>query len=353
MPKFRGNSEDWLDDNAADALRQKASHRQKNPNLAKAVELPLEQSNALVTEVFMGQCRVRIDEDQSEILCSYRRAGIIPGKYQKEKRERAPLAVGDRVLAKKLNPQAGVVEGICKRRNALYRVAPGREEENTLHIIAANIDLLLVVAAADLPSFNPTLVDRFLVAAETESIPAALCITKMDLFTGSTINSPAPLWRGYENIGYPVFEISVKEKESSARMWHALRNQLKGKTVVFCGQSGVGKTSLLRELTGKQMGRIGEVNAVTGKGRHTTTGATLVAGIENEPGQVPTYWIDTPGIKEFALAQVQPENLKHYYPEFRTLNCETLECSHQEESGCKARELFRWESYCKILNTLK
>jgi ribosome biogenesis GTPase len=119
-----------------------------------------------------------------------------------------------------------------------------------------------------------------------------------------------------------------------------------GKTIVFCGESGVGKTSLLRALLKSDVGRVGDVNPFTGKGRHTTTGAILLGG----PSA--SRWIDTPGVREFGIANISPSQLAHYFPEFREVSCAQSGCLHQDESGCQVQSLARYESYRKILDSL-
>jgi ribosome biogenesis GTPase / thiamine phosphate phosphatase len=125
-----------------------------------------------------------------------------------------------------------------------------------------------------------------------------------------------------------------------------LQERIAGKLSVFCGHSGVGKTSLLRVLLGREIGRIGELSQATGKGRHTTTGAVLLEG----PG---CRVIDTPGIREFGVVGIEPEELRHYFPEFRELGCAVTDCLHEDEPGCVAQELPRYSSYRRVLTSLK
>ncbi len=144
-PKFRGNGDDWLDDEKSRAFRGPKKNPQKAPP-ARSVALPLDQANASVVEVFPKQCRIKLDSSQVEFLCSYRRAEVV-GKSKEEARERTPVAVGDRVLVNQTSPSSGVIEGICERRNALIRPAPGREArgaevQHQHHVLAANIDLI-------------------------------------------------------------------------------------------------------------------------------------------------------------------------------------------------------------------
>lgn len=341
-PKFRGNSDDWLDNQRLRNKQSASKKHLKKANTSKSTDLPLDQSNAVVAEVFPNQCRVKLDLDQTEILCSYRRSSVM-GKANVDYIERSPVAVGDRVLASALNPQSGTIEGLSIRKNSLFRLAPGRDGQSVYHVLAANVDLIVIVASADQPEFTFGLIDRFLVAAESQKIPCLICISKMDLWppSGPSPECPEKPWQVYQDIGYSFIEISkesLKVKE--------LEPLLFGKTVVFCGQSGVGKTSLLRTLIGKDFGKVGEVNAHTGKGRHTTTTAVLLKGPEK------SHWIDTPGVKEFGLIGVSQEELAFLFPEFKGVTCSISSCLHLDEAGCQVQGFVRYPSYRKILISL-
>jgi len=333
-PKFRGDGDDWLDD---DSNQSKRRAKPKKAQEARSVALPPEEATATVSEVFPNLCKVRMDDDGSEILCSYRRANVI-SKSKMDWRERSPVAVGDRVRAIKSSPDSGVVDGICARKNSLSRPAPGREGKTFLHVIAANVDGLVIVAAAHEPEFSPGLVDRYLVAAEAAGIETRICVTKTDLLKPSDSKPWPKPWDVYREIGYPVHEVSVRSAGGIAE----LKEHLLGRTIVFCGHSGVGKTSLLRVLLASDVGKVGQVSEATGKGRHTTTGAVLLGG----PGS--SRWIDTPGVREFGLVDVTPETLASWFKEFRDLRCTKEGCHHIDQAGCDAVGLPRYASYRRI-----
>jgi ribosome biogenesis GTPase len=339
VPKFRGDSDDWLDNEKA---RGKVSGGAKNKKkaAAKNTQLPWDQANGTVSEVFQNLCRVRLDEGHRELLCSYRRSGVIGhagGSDRSKARERTPVTVGDRVKAEKSSPDSGIVEGVCERKNSLARLAPGRDGTSLQHVIAANIDLLAVVAAVESPEFSPGLVDRYLVAGASAGIPTLLIITKVDLPV-----SGEPLWKTYTHLNTLVFEVSSR----SGAGIDTLRDFLTGKTVVFCGKSGVGKTSLLRQLLGVDIGKVAEISEATGKGRHTTTGSILLGGPSH------SQWIDTPGVREFALVNVESTRLQEYFPEFASLACTEQHCTHLEEENCQARDTPRYASYRRIHESL-
>jgi ribosome biogenesis GTPase len=351
-PKYRGDEEDWLDNEELASAKNTGapSSKAKRGHQARSTHLPFEEANATVAEVFLNLCRVKLDEDRTDLLCNYRRAEVV-SKAKAEVRERSPVAVGDRVLVLRThsrgdgNPRekvsaapSGVIEGVCSRKNRISRPAPGRDGTQVQHVLAANIDWVIVVASADQPKFAPTFIDRFLVATGAENIQTALCITKTDL-----LSSPAREWELYRKLGYPVFEVSSVLNTG----FQAIGKLVTGKTAVFCGQSGVGKTSLLRKLLGTDVGKVGSVNESTGKGKHTTTGAVLLGGPEE------SNWIDTPGVKEFGLVNVTEKTLANYFPELMNIKCVQAHCSHQEEEGCKARNLPRYSSFRKIMESLK
>ena len=204
--------------------------------------------------------------------------------------------------------------------------------------MAANVDQVVIVTSAGEPTFSSGMVDRYLIAAEFAGIEPLLCLNKIDLL-GSSPN-PTKLYR---DIGYRIFETSSKKKLGTEELSKAIL----GKTVVFCGQSGVGKTSLLRLLLLSDIGKVGEMSLSTGKGKHTTTAAVLFTGPAS------SHWADTPGVREFGLREIAPEKLKDLFPEMRALKCAVESCLHEEEEGCVARELPRYASYRRIVTSLR
>jgi ribosome biogenesis GTPase len=202
------------------------------------------------------------------------------------------------------------------------------------HTLVANIDLLVIVAACHEPEFTPGLIDRFLVAALAAGIEPLICVTKLDLFEGG-----AKPWALYSEIGFPVVETCAKTGIGLSDV----RQAIEGKLATFCGHSGVGKTSLLNALLGFHVGRTGEVSASTGKGQHTTTGAYLIPE---------SRLIDTPGIREFGLLGIEAEALRKYFPEFQGATCADSDCWHRDEEGCTVKELPRYGSYRRMLESL-
>ncbi|MCM2321871.1 MAG: ribosome small subunit-dependent GTPase A [Oligoflexia bacterium] len=343
-PKFKGDSEDWLDDEG-DSVSAKARAAARKSSHARATPLAPEKANAVVAEVYPNQCRVKLLADDRELLCAFRRAGVL---QKGEIRERSPVAVGDLVFVKELGTRhaemdQGLVEGVCARSNRLYRPAPGREGTQIHHVIAANMDLVVIVASERDPDFSPGLVDRFLVAAQAARIDTLICATKCDLWSVDSPQRLAPPWKLYLELGFEIAEVSAKRGDGVA----ALRERLKGKKALFCGHSGVGKTSLLRALLGTELGRVGEVSQATGKGRHTTTATVLVGGPDG------SQWMDSPGIREFGLADIDAEKLAEFFPELGRAGCAKTGCHHEGEEGCAAAATPRYSSFRRILQSLR
>jgi ribosome biogenesis GTPase / thiamine phosphate phosphatase len=356
-PKFRGNSEDWMDDHRS-SKNKRADGARKKMAKARQMDLLPEQANATVAEVFPKQCRVKLDgslgseSSTGTLLCSYRRAQVIGEVRDEEFKQRAPVAVGDRVLVEPTGGQTGVLTGVTSRKNTLFRIAPGQLEKKFVHVLAANIDLVLIVASVAEPEFSPGLIDRFLVAAELEGIEPVIAVTKTDLLVSPQSSVQAHTqggaldqtpWRNYAHIGYTVLELSIRAQEGLDDLF----KKIQGKTVVFCGQSGVGKTSLLNTILGQPRGKVGAVSEATGKGRHTTTSAVLL------DGPAGSQWIDTPGVREFGLLKVQARDLGKAFPEFTRLPCTQSGCEHFAEEQCDARSEYRYPSYLRIYQSLK
>ena len=330
-----------MDDENVSSSRR-GMKKSKQATAQKPDYLPPEAANAIVAEVFPKLCRVKLDETESgmpfEFLCSYRRANLL-GVTGSEYRERSPVAVGDRVKVTRSSPDSGVIEGLCERRSRLVRRAPGRDDQKVQHVLAANVDAVVIVASLKFPDFSPGLVDRFLIGALSSSITPILVVTKLDLLRAQ---DPKP-WSIYSDLGFSVREVSVKSRVGL----DDLDQELRGKTIVFCGKSGAGKTSLLSSLLGESAGRVGDVSDATGKGKHTTTSSILLGGPEN------SQWIDTPGVREFALTDIAPENLKDFFPEFKRSQCAVENCLHTGEVNCEGVSIPRYSSYLRIYESLK
>ena len=219
------------------------------------------------------------------------------------------------------------IERVHTRRSVLARRrATGGGGARRAQPIAANVDQVVVVAAACDPEPNPRMLDRFLVIAEANGLPAALVVNKVELD-----RTPAKLLeRRYARAGYQVVSTSVKVPEGLP----ALRDLLRGRETVFTGASGVGKASLLNALEPGLKLRIGAISEKWRTGKHTTRAAELV------PLAVGGFVVDTPGMREVGTWGIAPEELGACFPDFRPYldTCRFDNCRHLAEPGCGVRQ---------------
>jgi ribosome biogenesis GTPase len=233
-------------------------------------------------------------------------------------------ALGDRVKVRLLDHGQAVIEEVAERTRVLSRQAPARDREQ---IIVANPDQVFFVMACADPPPNPRMLDRLLVAAEREGIPAIICANKLDLVDERDCRA---VFDRYPPIGYPVLYTSAKLGSGIDK----IRERLQDHISVFAGPSGVGKTSLLNAIQPGLALRTGTIREGTRKGKHTTVSLKLV---RLDSGG---YIADTPGVKAFALWDIEPEELDAYFPEIRdrVANCSFSDCSHLHEPDCAVLE---------------
>lgn len=296
------------------------------------------------------------DDDGNEIRCSLR------GKFKKEFGLKGDklynidiAAVGDIVDYEMNKDGSGVINKILARKNHLSRKVPklkgaGTRGERLEQVIATNIDNLVIVMSWQLPEFNNRYLDRLLVAGESSHIPVIIVINKSDLRSESEFEKWFNL---YSNIGYKVFETSVKKKTGIDE----LKNFLHGSVNLFWGQSGVGKSSLLNLLYPNLNLKTGEISASTSKGRHTTV-TSLLKKVNGS-----TFIIDTPGIREIDPYGIKKEDLGHFFLEFVPIlnNCKFNTCTHHHEPGCAVIKAVnenliskeRYKSYLNLLDTIE
>ena len=230
----------------------------------------------------------------------------------------ARLVVGDRVLLEGRPPHLVVVE-VEARSTTLTRKAAG---EARPHMIAANIDQAVVVAAAKSPEPNLRLLDRLLVACHHAGIAPIVCVNKVDQGTDGV-----DTWIGdYQDAGYQILLVSAR----TARGMGGLKRAVAGRTTLFCGPSGVGKSAILNAIHPGYRLREGSISEATGKGRHTTTTAQLLP----LPGG--GFVVDTPGVKEFGLWDLRATALHECFPDVARLvaACTYSDCPHDGEATC-------------------
>src|SRR5690606_5945394 len=261
-----------------------------------------------------------------------------------------PIAVGDYVeLALEENQATAVISEILPREN--YIIRKSTRKTNFSHILASNIDQAFLIITLRNPRTSLGFIDRFLVSTESFRIPTTLVVNKMDIIKKELdLEFLQDIKEIYEPLGYPVLTISATEGKGLEEDFKQL---LQGKTTLFSGHSGVGKSTLLNRLVPEANQATKEVSGFTTKGVHTTTFAEM---FDYEGG----YIIDTPGIKEFGILDIEEQELSHYFVELRQYlgQCRYNDCRHVNEPGCVVLEKleegyihpYRYDSYVRILN---
>ncbi|HET7564696.1 MAG TPA: ribosome small subunit-dependent GTPase A [Gemmatimonadaceae bacterium] len=273
--------------------------------------------------------------------------GSLPGRVKKDATMK--LAVGDEVrIERDEHDRAWTVAEILPRRSRLARRAPGGAFGE--RVVAANIDQVVIVFAAAEPEPHPRMLDRFLVIAAANEIPARIVINKVDLREDADVRAR---FGAYERIGYPVHYTSVKQHERL----DVLRDALAGRVSALTGPSGVGKSSLLNAVYPGLDLRVGEISRSVLKGRHTTVGA------EMHPLPNGGYVMDTPGLREVGVWGIAPAALDRCFVEFRPYidACRFSDCRHRAEPECAVREAVergdidaaRYESYTRLQDELE
>ncbi|MBI2422865.1 MAG: ribosome small subunit-dependent GTPase A [Candidatus Hydrogenedentes bacterium] len=331
----------WEENHEHSFTHDRARHRRAQPVRSETAEDldPLPSVFEPNGEVFSHSKKwAFVLKDGAEILC------IIDERL---KEQNATLLVpGDRVLVEYEEGQA-IVRGVAPRLTRLSRPA-GDHARVGEQIFAANLDVLLIVAAAKNPIFRPGLVDRYLIAAEQGGVDAVLCLNKIDLVE----EMPEDL-QLYRDLGMPVFPISCKTGAGI----DPLLAHIRGKLCVLSGHSGVGKSTLLNRLDPDLDLDTQEVSQSTQRGRHTTTASRLY---QLGGG---TRIIDTPGIRALGLWRVDPEEVAFYFPELAAAaaNCHFRNCTHTHEPDCGVKAGLddgtvlpqRYASYLRIRASLE
>lgn len=255
------------------------------------------------------------------------------------------VAAGDVVLfrpAEASGVREGIIERVEPRCGVLSRKARGRRQ-----VIVTNVDQMLVVTSADEPPLKPNLIDRMIISAEKGRIRPIICINKIDLIEPSALE---PLVGVYSQMGYPLLLLSAKTGFGIARLRRALTNHQS----VVAGQSGVGKSSLLNAVDGSFQLRVAPVSRESLKGRHTTAAARLLPLSGG-------YVVDTPGIRQFELWDVIPQEVAGLFRDLRPYinRCRFPNCTHTHEIGCAVTQAValgrldvrRYDSYCHLIGS--
>ncbi len=259
------------------------------------------------------------------------------GNYRlRSNKQTNPVAVGDHVEYTLQEDGTGVISEVADRRNYIVRKATKLSKQT--HVIAANIDRLCIVVSLAAPRTTTGFIDRLLVTAEAYHIPACILFNKADIYDDTLRAEYAELEAIYRAAGYPVYLLSALEGMGI----EGLRHDLAGQTVLFSGHSGVGKSALLNALAPGLNLRVGDISDWSLKGKHTTTFAEIHPIQLGVHGGTPilSYLIDTPGIKEFGMVDIQPAELCHFFPEMRRVlhGCHFANCTHRHEPQCAVKE---------------
>jgi ribosome biogenesis GTPase / thiamine phosphate phosphatase len=284
---------------------------------------------------------VKTDDGQlveSKIKGNFRLKGI---------RSTNPVAVGDRVELITNQEGTAFISAIEDRRNYIVRKSPNLSKQS--HILAANVDLALLVVTVNYPQTSTTFIDRFLAGAEAYRVPVVLVFNKRDIFSEEELHYQQMMCRLYETVGYQCVELSAASGEGVDQLLPIIQ----GQTVLLSGNSGVGKSTLINRLVPDADQRTAEISEAHNSGMHTTTFSEMIP----LPGG--GYLIDTPGIKGFGTFDIEKEELTSYFREiFRySAQCRFSNCTHIHEPGCAVLEAVenhyiaasRYQSYLSML----
>lgn len=303
--------------------------------------------------------RGRVTSIVSEVItvdCNgYFLSCLLRGVLKKERtRVKNLIVVGDFVLIEKQNETEGSIVVVEPRKSVLSRADSLSQRKQ--HILAANIDQVLITCSVGLPALKIPLIDRYIIATQKGNMEPVIVINKIDLLSESQYPEELRLYqeilKAYTAAGLRVISVSSQ----TGFGLDELKDAMRGKASVFAGQSGTGKSSLINALTGLNL-TVGETVDKTRKGSHTTTRAHLV------PLSFGGWCIDTPGVKSFGIWDIEKEEVQAYYNEIKALspNCRYTGCTHTHEPECaviaavEANKIspLRYYSYCALMSTIE
>lgn len=259
-----------------------------------------------------------------------------------------PIAVGDFVDFEVNVDGTGMISAIHDRKNYIVRRSSNLSKQS--HILAANLDLVALIATINYPETSTIFIDRFLASAEAYRITACIIFNKTDLYSDEELQYLEAIEELYNSLGYKVFNVSAKKSINLK----ALTDYFKNKTTLISGNSGVGKSTLINTIAPHSMAKTGEISSYHNKGMHTTTFSEMFE-LVNGGGM-----IDTPGIKGFGTIDMEKEEIGHFFKEIfiKSQDCKFSNCTHVHEPGCAVLQALenklistsRYQSYISMLN---
>jgi ribosome biogenesis GTPase len=287
----------------------------------------------------------RVQDGDDVVTCFMR------GRLKQEKLYTDLIVTGDYVRWRPTRAGKGVIEEVLPRETQLSRLRPGQGDMPSEHVIVANPDQAVFIFAVLNPVPHLRMLDRLLVIAENNDLPAIICANKIDLLAaaGDPVAEARSLFGLYQEIGYPVIYTSAKTGQGI----EALREHLRGRLSVLSGPSGVGKSSLLNAVQ-PDLGLVTRaISDATGKGRHTTVGVRLWPLVGGG------FVADTPGLREAGFYDIEPAELAWHFVEMRPYlaDCRFSSCGHTHEPDCAVKAAVergdiseeRYDSYCRLL----
>ena len=258
---------------------------------------------------------------------------VLRGKVRLQKSSATnPVAVGDVVkfVYEAASGTKAVITEILPRKNYVIRKSANLSRQ--AHIIAANLDQAVIAVSLFFPEIKLPFLDRILVTCEVYKIPAVIVLNKVDLYRDDAPEAVADFKRIYEGAGYRVIETSCKTGEGIAE----LREACNGKLSLFSGESGVGKSSLIKALGPGLDPKIGQISLAHLQGKHTTS---LYEMYRFSHGEACGYIIDSPGLRGFGLVDLEKEEIAKYFPEMLRVadDCRFVPCTHTHEPGCAVK----------------
>jgi ribosome biogenesis GTPase len=258
-----------------------------------------------------------------------------------------PVAVGDNVIFDMREDGTAYIVDILERKNYIVRKASNLSKQS--HILAANLDLCFLIVTVSRPVTATTFIDRFLASAEAYRVPVVIVFNKTDLYNNTEQEELEYLTALYESIGYRCLHTSTVTNSGI----DTLKEMMQGKTSLFAGNSGVGKSSLVNAISPEIAAKVGEISKTHDTGMHTTTYTEMFEFMPD------SYIVDTPGVKGFGTFDMEVEEISHYFVEFFELSkdCRYGNCTHTHEPGCAVLEALergeiapsRYQSYLSML----